>query len=55
MCCVSTTKVNDIGEKVIYKYGNTGIGMLVFMDDIAIAAIGDADTIRKGIRNCRKM
>ena len=28
-------------------------GMLVFIDDIA--AIRDTDTIRKGIRNCRKM
>ena len=27
--------------------------MPVFMDNIA--AIGDADKIRKGIRNCRKM
>ena len=29
------------------------IDMPVFMDDIT--AIGDADTIRKEIRNCRKM
>ena len=53
MCCASTAKVNEIGEKVIFKYGTIEIGMPVFIDDIA--AIGDADTIRKGIRNCRKL
>ena len=53
MYCASTAEVDEIGEKVICKYGNIEIGMPVFMDDIA--AIGDADTIRKGIRNCRKM
>ena len=53
MCCASTTKVNEFGEKVICKYGNIEIGMSVFMDDVA--AIGDAVTIRKGIRNCRNM
>ena len=53
MCCASTARVNEIGEKVICKYGNIEIGMPVFMDDTA--TIGDADTIRKGIRNCRKM
>ena len=53
MCCASAARVNGIVEKVICKYGNIEIGMPVFMDDIA--AIGDPDTIRKGIRNCRKM
>ena len=53
MCCASTAKVNEIGEKLICKYGNIEIGMPIFNDDKA--AIGDADTIRKGIRNCRKM
>ena len=53
MCCASTARVNEIGEKVICKYGNREIGVPIFMDDIAV--IGDADTIRKGIRNCRKM
>ena len=52
VCCASTARVNEIGEKVIYKYGNIEIGMPVFMDDIA--AIGDADTIGKGIRNMEK-
>ena len=53
MCCASTEKVNEIGEKVIWKYGNTEIGMPVFMDGIAV--ISDAEAIKKGIRNCRKM
>ena len=53
MCCASTARVNEIGDKVICKYGNIEIGMPTFMDDIA--AIGKADTITKGIRNCRKM
>ena len=53
MCCASTVRVNEVGEKVICKYGDIEIGMPVFMDDIA--AIGDPDTIRKGKRNCRKM
>ena len=51
MCCASSAKVNEIGEKVIHKHGNIETGMPVFMDDIA--AIGDADT-RKRITNCRK-
>ena len=53
MCCASTAKVNEIGEKVICKYGNIEIGIPVFM--AGIVAIGDADTIRKRISNCRKM
>ena len=53
MCCASIARVNEICEKVICKYGNIEIGMPVFMNDIA--AIGGADTIRKRIRNCRKM
>ena len=53
MCCTSTAKVNEIGEKVICKYGKIEIGMPVFMDDFA--AINDAEAIKKGIRNCRKM
>ena len=34
MYCVTTARVNDIGQKVCYKYGDTEIGMPVFMDDI---------------------
>ena len=53
MCCASIARVNEIGEKVICKYGNIEIGMPVFMDDIA--PIGDADAKGKAVRNCRKM
>ena len=53
MRCASTVRVDKIGEKAIFKYGNIEIIMPVFMNDIA--AIGDADAIRKGIRNYRKM
>ena len=53
MCCAATSRVNDIGKKVCCKYGDTEIGIPVFMDDIS--AVGDAEEIRKGIRNCRKV
>ena len=53
MCCAVTASVNDIGEKVCCKYGDTGIGMQVFLDDIS--AVGDAEEVRKGRRNCKKM
>ena len=52
MCCATTARVDDIGEKVCCKYGQTGIRMPVFMDDIS--AVGGAEEIRKGIKNCRK-
>ena len=53
MCCAVTASVNNIGEKVCCKYGDTGIGMQVFLDDIS--AVGDAEEVRKGRRNCKKM
>ena len=53
MCCTTTSKVNDISEKIEVKYGEILIGMPIFMDDIA--AIGGAEDIRKGIKNCRKI
>ena len=43
MCCATTARVNDIGEKVCCTYGDTEIGMPVFMDDIS----ADAEEIRK--------
>lgn len=48
-----TANVNEIGEKLICKNSNIVISIPVFID--GIAAIGDADTIREGIRNFRKM
>ena len=53
MCCAATARMNDIGQKVCCKYGDTEIGMPVFIDNIS--AVGDAEEIRKGIGNCRKM
>ena len=53
MCCVETSTVNSIGEKVKYRYGKINIGMPVFLDDIATA--GKANHIRKGINNCSRM
>ena len=52
ICCATTARVNDIGEKICCKYGGTEIGMPVFIDDMSA---GDAEEIREGIRNCRKM
>ena len=53
MCCTATSKVNDISEKFEVKYGEIFIVMPIFMDDIT--AIGGAEAIGKGIRNCREM
>ena len=53
MCCAATARANDIGKKVCCKYGDTEIETPVFMDDIS--AVGNAEEIRKGIKNCRKM
>ena len=47
------TRSPGISEKVEVKHGEILIGMPIFMDDIA--AIGGAEDIRKGIRNCRKI
>ena len=38
MCYATTAKVNDVGEKVYYKCGETEIGMSIYMDDISVAA-----------------
>ena len=37
MSCVTTAKVNDVGERVYYKYGDIEIGMLIYMGDISVA------------------
>ena len=47
-------KVNEIKEEVSVGYGkDLKIGMMVYVDDIS--TVGDADDIRKGIRNCAEM
>ena len=38
MCCATTFRMNDIGENVCCKYGDTEIGIPVFMDDISAVA-----------------
>ena len=53
MCCASTSRINAIQKSVKYWYGKVEIGMSVFMNDVA--AVGKADDIRKGIKNCRRM
>ena len=53
-CCAETDRVNEITERVAVMYGpELEIGMPVFMDDIM--AVGEAENIRTGIRNCRIM
>ena len=33
MCCATTAKVNDVGEKVDCKYGEIKIGMSIYMEE----------------------
>ena len=35
MCCPTTARVNDIGERVCCRYQDTEIEMPVFMEDIS--------------------
>ena len=51
ICCATTDRMNDVGEKIFCKYGESGTPK--FMGKIS--AVGNAEEIRKGIRNCRKM
>ena len=53
MWCAETSTVNCIGEEVKYRSGKINIGIPVFMDDTARA--GNAENIRKGIKNCGRM
>ena len=53
MCCATTAKVNDVGEKVYHKCGETEIGMSIYMDDISVA--GGPEEVKKGIRKCARM
>ena len=48
MCCAVTAKVNDIGEKVDYKYREIKIGISIYMDGISIA--GGPEEVKKGIK-----
>ena len=53
MCCATTAKINDVGKKVYYKYGEIEIGMSICMDDISVA--GGPEEVNKGIRKYAKM
>ena len=53
LCCVTTDQINNIGESQERNLGCEIIGILVFVDDVMSA--GDAEDVRKGIRNCRAM
>ena len=53
MCCATTAKVNDVGERVDCKYWQIEIGMSIYMDDISVA--GGPEEAKKGIRKCAMM
>ena len=53
-CCASTAQINEIGEKVVEKCGNTDVGILVFMDDINTTT-SQVNNIKNTIKNCRLM
>ena len=52
MSCVTTAKVNDVGEKVGYKYEKIEIGMSIYIDEISVE--GETEEVKKGKRNCAK-
>ena len=47
MCCATTAKVNDVGERVEYKYGmgEIELDMSIYMDDISVA--GGPEEVKK--------
>ena len=36
VCCATTAKVNDVGEKVDYKYGDIEISISIYMNYISV-------------------
>ena len=52
MFCV-TIKVNDVGEKTDYTFGDVEVGMSIYMDDTSVA--GGPEKVKKEIRKCTKM
>ena len=50
MCCTATARVNDVGEKTSYKYGEIEIEMSIYMDDISVA--GGPQEDKQEIRKC---
>ena len=53
MCCTATARVNDVGEKTSYKYGEIEIEMSIYMDDISVA--GGPQEDKQEIRKCVQM
>ena len=53
VCCAMTAKVNDVGERVKYKYGEKEIGMSIYVDDISVAV--GPEKVKKGMRKCARM
>ena len=53
MCCATAAKVNDVREKVYYKYREIEIGMSIYMDDFSVA--GGPEEVNKEIQKCAKM
>ena len=53
MCCTTTSRVNNMGEKVDYKQKEIEIGMAIYMDDFSLA--GAPEEVKKGIRKCARM
>ena len=51
--CAAAAKVNDIGEKVFYRYGKIEISIAVCMDHISVT--GGAEDVRKGIKKQARM
>ena len=52
ICCATTAKLNDLGEKVDYKYGEIEKGMPIYMDDISVA--GGPEEVKKKNKEIRK-
>ena len=53
LCCIVTDQVNTIGEDQEKMVGKEKVAILVFVDDVMAA--GDAEDVRKGIRNFNEM
>ena len=47
------TVPSPYSDWLVFCCGKVEVGMSVFMDDIA--AVGTADNIKKGIKNCRRI
>ena len=52
LCCATTAKVNDVEEKVDYKYGEIEIAMSIYIADVSVA--GGPEEIKKRNVEMRK-